>query len=401
MSIEASELQYVVLPSGLSLLGSGFILFSSPFSMAVSLTLCGLLLTAGVSSGLYLRNNLRQVLTQAQATEHAYEARIHQLQEYADPLEKIIGKTHDIWSRQIETSRCETENNVTELTQRFGQMSKQLTNVINSSQLGIQGLSGEAGMMQLFSDSHQQLQSVIDSLTSVVDEQNHMLEQIRTLATETEGLAEMTSGVGQIAEQINLLALNAAIEAARAGEQGRGFAVVADEVRKLASQSAEVGRHIRSKVDAIGTTMNTTLEKVEQTTSSSHQVTYDGKSSIESIFSTLETTMVSLQGESDSLLSTGNLIKDEISKVLVAFQFQDRVCQILSHVQNDLHNLADKVAHYTQQNTGTGPLVPLDVDVILAEMMTHYTTDQERWNHDHDDGVAMHSNSNEADLTFF
>ncbi len=390
---------FLIIPAGLGvasllvlLLGMG----PSIMSGLIGLTL----LVAGLVGGYTLQRIHQRSLQDAERIAQGHQAEVARLHHYAEPLEAVCAKTLPIWSRQIETSRAQTEQSIVELTQRFAEMTQRLEQVINASHSGIEGFSSDSGVVALFEQSQNSLQSVIDALESTLIEEAEMLEQVRKLASQTAELDGMAAGVGQIAEQINLLALNAAIEAARAGEQGRGFAVVADEVRKLASQSAETGQNIRSKVDAIGNAMSLTLTSAEQYSGSSKQATQGGKQTIESVLSRLWETITVLQEDGAGLRSTGDAIREEIAEVLVVFQFQDRVSQILSHVREDVESLTDLIASYQGQRVGGGELMPLEVDSLVAEITARYTTDEERRNHANEAAVVAAANG-DTDLTFF
>ncbi|MCP4406241.1 MAG: chemotaxis protein [Gammaproteobacteria bacterium] len=359
-----------------------------------------ILLAVSLWVGYMLRRIHERSLQNAETIVLHHQGEIERLRDYAEPLESICKKIFPIWSRQIEASRTQTEQSIIELTQRFAEMSQRLEHVINASQNGMEGWSSDSGMVVLFEESHNSLQTVIDTLETTLREEAELLEQLRTLASQTEELDSMAAGVGQIAEQINLLALNAAIEAARAGEQGRGFAVVADEVRKLASQSAETGKNIRSKVDAISVSMHHSLESAEQYTETSKQSTQCGKETIESVFGRLRETITTLQEDGSSLRSTGDGIRNEISEVLVAFQFQDRVSQILTHVREDFEHLTKRIESYTKQRAGVKNLIPLNMDSVVVEIATNYTTHEERSNHENEVPAANTANG-ETDLTFF
>ena len=355
---------------------------------------------AGLAGGLFLRRGHREALAAAQADLDEGRVEIERLQGYVAPLEAACAQALPLWSRQIETSREQTENSIVELTRRFSEMAERLTQVIEVSREGLGGLTDEQGMITLFEESQGLLQSVVDSLESTLQQEDQMLEQMRALAVQTGELQEMAASVGNIADEINMLALNAAIEAARAGEQGRGFAVVADEVRRLATQSAATGQRIRDKVGEIGTAMGTTLESAEQSTSLSREVTNEGKGTIESVFARLRDTITALQEESGSLRETGDGIRAEISEVLVAFQFQDRVSQILAHVRDDLEALGERIGGYSARRTAAGELTPLDVEALVAGIAAGYTTDEERYNHDPGAAGAPAAHD-EAEITFF
>ena len=90
-----------------------------------------------------------------------------------------------------------------------------------------------------------------DRVTLLADSMQTAIHSMDVLAQNSGSIISMVSVIRSVAERTNLLALNAAIEAARAGEHGRGFAVVADEVRALAKRTQQSTEDIESTVNAL------------------------------------------------------------------------------------------------------------------------------------------------------
>ncbi len=312
---------------------------------------------------------------------------------YVDSLEKLCKQSLPIISKNVQTSSVMTEESITDLSGSFTSLAAQLGEVIDASQNRSENLGDGNGMLALFSESRGALQTVIDSLESSLSLENKLLVEVESLATHAEQLNEMAGDVGQIADQINLLALNAAIEAARAGEHGRGFAVVADEVRKLASMSADTGQKMREKVGNIGEAVIGTLKQAENSINHNQNAVDEGKQTIETVFGKLQGTIEVLQDDSSSLRSFGKEIQDEISNVLVSFQFQDRVTQILGRASADLSSIVSRVDEAHQKRV-SGDTVVVDYEVHAEEMMASYTTPEQRLNH------AEIANQDE-EVTFF
>jgi methyl-accepting chemotaxis protein len=87
----------------------------------------------------------------------------------------------------------------------------------------------------------------------------HMLE----LGKNSQQIGTIADIVGELAEQTNILAINATIEAAGAGEAGKRFAVVADEIRKLADRVGASTKEIRTLIDGVRSSVNTTVMTTE------------------------------------------------------------------------------------------------------------------------------------------
>jgi methyl-accepting chemotaxis protein len=87
----------------------------------------------------------------------------------------------------------------------------------------------------------------------------HMLD----LGKKSQQIGGILEIINELAEQTNILAINASIEAAGAGENGKRFAVVAEEIRKLADRVGGSTKEIRSLIDDIRASVNTTVMTTE------------------------------------------------------------------------------------------------------------------------------------------
>lgn len=355
------------------------------------------LLVLGVVSSVFIRNS------EEAGTKNIvdnYSNDMEEIELYTRSLEELFKTMIPIMTRQIDSSNMQMEESVVALSRSFSDLYKQLEDVISTSQNRNENMPGGQCVMTLFNESRDTLQTVIESLGSSQKLENHLLTEVQALSAHAEELNNMAGVVGQIADQINLLALNAAIEAARAGEHGRGFAVVADEVRKLASMSAETGQQMREKVGNIGEAVSETLKQAENSIEHNRKAGDEGKAKIESVIGRLQETVEGLQEDSTALRDAGVGIRDDISKVLVSFQFQDRVSQILNGVKGDMHDLVEKVDKSQEQRISSGNLTPFDTEMTKSEMVKSYTTEEQRRNHTSSE-TQRGPDVEETDLTFF
>lgn len=356
-----------------------------------------LLLIVGVSSTLVMK---RLDAKSRKRIADAYEKEISELKTYAESMENLCTKVLPIMSRQIESSKIQTEDSIGELSSEFSGLTSQLEDMIRVSLDRSENISDNQSMASLFNESRESLQVVIGYLESSQDLENRMLNEVGDLSTHVEELNKMAGVVGQIADQINLLALNAAIEAARAGEHGRGFAVVADEVRKLAFMSANTSQQMKEKVSNIGDAFSNTLKHAENSIDHNRQSFDEGKDTIESVLGRLQQTLESLQNDSAILRATGTEIRDQIFKVLVSLQFQDRVSQILTRVTEDIGSMVERIDEGQTRRLTENVLVPFDFEALAHEMSQSYTTGEQHHNHINKSVHAGPENP-ETDTTFF
>ena len=305
-------------------------------------------------------------------------------------LEEICVQAMPIWSRQIETSRSQTETAIMDLAARFAGISQKLEYAVRASQSAAGDLAGssESGAAAVLAQSRTELTGVLDTLKAAQQSRNEMLARVRSLTAYTNELKTMATEVAAIASQTNLLALNAAIEAARAGEAGRGFAVVADEVRKLSTLSSDTGKKMSEKVGIINTSITDVFEVAELSSENDMQSVASSESTIKHVLDRFHEVTSQLSNSAELLQHESAGIGGEISEVLVALQFQDRTSQILAHVRGNMDNLH---RHLSDKDTG------IDAKSWLAEMELTYATDEQRKIHH----GARAAASEAQEITFF
>lgn len=359
---------------------------------------CGAIICASIVLGYsFNKHQSRRLSAQAElkrkkrAASTSMEAKTK-----VDVLQSLCLKALPIWSSQIEISRGQTETAVVELTDRFVGIASRLQQTVQASQQAAGDLVGNAGggVGDTLACGERDLCEVIESLRVTQRDRDELLNQVQKLNDYTDELSSMAKDVRAFAAQTNLLALNAAIEAARAGDAGRGFAVVADAVRKLSQQSSETGEQMSSKVDIINGAIAHAVKFAYSNSERSSDMIVDSETRIQNVLSRFGDVTERLSHSAELLQREGSGIRRELDEVLVAFQFQDRTSQILSHVRNNLDQLLD---HLHTRTDAYGQADDLDVQSWLAEMERTYATDEQRQTHK----GGAHQSGIEHEITFF
>lgn len=309
---------------------------------------------------------------------------------HIEGLDQLCSQVLPIWSGQIDVARTHTEEATVALAQRFANISERL---MNSS--GTQGGEGGENLLVLLQTAQSELHSIIASMRSALGTKDNLLNEVSALASHTDALSRMAKNVGDIAKQTNLLALNAAIEAARAGEVGRGFAVVADEVRKLSALSGETGQQIAQTVDTVNKAIADALLFSRQYAEQDENLVNHSGEVIENVITRFSGAATALSESTDALHQQNHEVAMEIADVLVALQFQDRVSQILGHVNGDIaklhHNIDESGREIAQGKS-------IDAAAWLEELSRTYTTPEQHAVHHGSPAAAA---AEESEITFF
>ncbi|HZX33427.1 MAG TPA: methyl-accepting chemotaxis protein [Rhodocyclaceae bacterium] len=308
-------------------------------------------------------------------------------------LDRLCGGVLPIWSGQVGLMRTLTEESVTALVGRFGDISQRVEAAVDASQA-----SGGADLVAILHESERDLEGVMAMMRHALESKQGLLAEMTGLSRFTDHLKSMAKDVGDIAKQTNLLALNAAIEAARAGEVGRGFAVVADEVRKLSALSGDTGKRIAETVEMVNGAIAATLESSqryaredEDTVARSHEV-------IRAVVGHFGGAVRQLSESSSALRDESRAIGGELADVLVSLQFQDRLSQVLGHVTADMDKLRDWLAEQEWRVADGGAPAALDAQVWLEDLARRYTVPEQQVVHQ---GGQPVSAAGTTEITFF
>jgi methyl-accepting chemotaxis protein len=303
-----------------------------------------------------------------------------------------------VWASHIDASRTQMETAVVALVGRFSSIVMKLEQALAASGAA-RNHEGGGSIVEVFAASEKELRSLLDMLAGAAASKQQMLHKIEGLQEITVQLQKMAADVASIAWQTNLLALNAAIEAARAGEAGRGFAVVATEVRMLSNRSADIGKQIAQQVGQISAAIGATSQAAGESSREENRAAQASEAVIGKVLSSFRGITDALVQSSDLLQRESSGIQAEVSDALMQLQFQDRVSQILSHVQHNIARLPSYLDEHAQR-TGAA-LSPLDPRGLLAELESTYAMAEERTLHGRSALAQPQPHQQAEELTFF
>jgi len=311
----------------------------------------------------------------------------NQLQELQHPVHslQLIGNTTmPIWAHQINDCIEISTNEINGIASRFSAIVSDLSSLVSS-----ESTHSEHSAIEI----KDRLDQISLALNKLVDMRASSQNEITELASFTGKLESMARDVGSIADQTNLLALNAAIEAARAGESGRGFAVVADEVRSLANRSGSISADIISNVTSVNEQFSQMSDKFKTDSEIESNIIHEAEDNIHSVTQLHHSTKCERDEGAERFEHFSSHINTEVEQTLVSIQFQDRVSQILDHVQQNMKELSVQISGHED----------LHIEGFLEKMATEYTTTSEREAHRRLTGVSseeVESESNDGEVFF-
>lgn len=289
-----------------------------------------------------------------------------------DELPALVSTVTPIWARQIQSVRQQMTEAMDTLTQRFAGMSQRLRQTMDRS-----NPDGEHGLLNSLTDAQAQLTGLLSELRQALALRTQLMNEVASVSQFVGQLQDMATEVGAIARQTNLLSVNAAIEAARAGDTGRGFAVVAKEVRHLSTESARTGERIGRVVQQVSESMARAKASFEAFAEQDTAMMDRASGTIENVVQGIHGTATEVVNSAQALMQESQAIRQEIDDVLVAVQSQDRITQMLQHVQSDQERLVEQLAapsHLQAQD--------FEPAQWLAALRATYTTPEEQAAHD-------------------
>ena len=243
-----------------------------------------------------------------------------------------LAQAAGLWTAHLGAAQAQMHTAVDNLLGNFAQILSDLDHIV--LQPGAGGdVDERAGVL---AECETRLMGLLRSLDGLMQSRDAVLGSVRGLSTASSSLRDMAEDVGKLARQTNLLSINAAIEAARAGESGRGFAVVASEVRRLSSESGETGRRIGEQVNQFGSQMQLALEQADEQAAQGASSILASEATIRGVVADVDGAVAQLNERTAQLRERGESVRLQVQQLMQAFQFQDRVHQIIDQVNESI-----------------------------------------------------------------
>lgn len=281
-----------------------------------------------------------------------------------------LGQAEKLWSGHLGTAQNQMREATQSLLEGFVSILGELDRIVAPVD-GDQAADIDQ-RAALLSKCEQQLRQLLEHFAGFIATRDEMLGSVRSLSASAGNLAQMADDVSLLARQTNFLSINAAIEAARAGESGRGFAVVAAEVRRLSNASGSTGLRISEQVENFGLHMNEVLMTADMNAEREANAAQSSGHIVNEVITLVGSSVSDLNARAARLRERGAVVKVHVEQLMIAFQFQDRVHQILDQVRQSMTQATQRL----QQAVAEGRMP--DAAEWEALLTAGYSTEEQR-----------------------
>lgn len=278
-----------------------------------------------------------------------------------------------IWRRHIDSARQHSEESIAQILASFGTISERLEEAVQFTR-GQAIKTQTPSVESLLGEHNEALQAMLAPMRQLQTTRDEVLDRLDALGNEMGDLRQFALQIKQLSRRTTMVALNASVEASRAGEDGNGFAVVASEVQQLAHQSGQVAQQMLARTAAIEENVTSLRLRSATLDRSDDALQQQTEAAARVVVADLLGDLSQLSRTSHELQAAGNAVQEEVERVLMNFQSQDRLSQMLACVTTDIDLMRDWLA--SGSDVGSE-----QIDEWLARLDASYTMEEQRADH--------------------
>lgn len=285
----------------------------------------------------------------------------------------LVHQVLAVWMRQLDAARDHAEQSTGEVLGAFSTIDERLEEAVRLAEVSSADLTG-AHVDALIDDNQAVLDQLLEPLRLALQARDGALAEVDRIGPVLDGLRTSAARMRQAARRINMVALNASVESARAGDRSGSFAVLAEEVRGLAQQSTADAGQLLSQANRLEEQIRALRVQAATRDSSDEELRAQADTAARQAIGGLLDSVGRVARSSRGLKQAGSDVRTQIERLLMGFQSQDRLNQMLSTVTEDMHRLREWLQH-------EGDLSQAQATEWLARLESRYTMEEQRVRH--------------------
>jgi len=255
------------------------------------------------------------------------------------------------WRNNVQLARAQTRDAIDKLMLRFVGIHQRLGGALSLAEGGKNG------------DVAQVIQTAAVQLGNVATALDHVLSTRDILLHKIESLSQYNDEIAHLAQEMRRLAGHS--DAADLFSSQENWAQSSERV-------ATLGEQILSKANSAQLQIQMALVSANQLDNEADCLIDDSRHVIDAVIADFRQSALQLSRTVDQLEEENREVDEEVCDILINLQFQDRISQILDHVQLDMVKLVDLI--------DSAATVPRPEE-WLHELEQTYTTLEQRQAH--------------------
>ena len=189
----------------------------------------------------------------------------------------------------------------------------------------------------VLSRTQETLAELVKLMLRSSEESRESLERLSRVQEGVSHTLRLAQEVERFINQVKLLSMNARIEAARMGDEGKAFAIIAAEITDLARQGTIMGEQIQTTVQEANDECVSAYEELKGIVAANVKHAQASETQVAAEIEGLKVCLEESARRNDDLTA-------DITKAIVALQFQDEISQRVGHVTGALREMQPAVA---------------------------------------------------------
>lgn len=265
-------------------------------------------------------------------------------------LAGLLVRVLPVWQGNVQLARTQTQGAIDKLTERFVGIHERLGDALNLSQGG-----KNADVLKVIQNAAEQLGGIAAALESVLASRQALIGKLEALAAANDEIRHLAQENEQLAGQTGVTDLLSSPQS----------------WQELAERSAENSRQIAARAKGVRQQIQGAVGAAGDLSAGAGGMIENSRAVIDEVVSNFRESAMKLSATVEQLEGENREVDQEVCDILVNLQFQDRISQILDHVQRDIARLKE-----TAQDAD----LP-SPEQWLADLEKTYTTPEQRLVH--------------------